>query len=252
MRAVLALLRAEFLRRRAYPLQLLGLTLSPFLIVGPFVFVGAMFPDRAVRTSVAVGTVLWYWLSMLFWGVGFGIREEMEEGVFESIAVTPARLESLLAAKALDVLAGNVYLTACTFALLRWTAGVTVAVPWSRVAPLLVAAAFALSSLAVAYAALVLATRQAAGIGAMTQQALGALSGMTAPVSTLPRAARWASAALPLTYAIRGARTALEGRWPWNEVAVLGVFGTILLVAGLAVFSRAERAVRMAGTLGEY
>ncbi|MFA5890728.1 MAG: ABC transporter permease [Actinomycetota bacterium] len=252
MRAVLALLRAEMLRRRAYPLQILGLTLSPFLVVGPFVFVGTMFPDPKVRTSVAVGTILWYWLSMLFWGVGFGIREEMEEGVFESIAATPARLQSLLAAKALDVLAGNIYLTVCTFALLRWTANVTVAVPWSRIVPVVMAAAFALSALAVAYAALVLATRQASGIGSMTQQALGALSGMTAPVSTLPRAARWASAAVPLTYAIQGARAALEGRWPWSEIAVLAAFGTGMLVVGLAVFAHAERRARTTGTLGEY
>lgn len=79
-RSVLALLWKEMLYRARYPISLLNLAVSPFLIVGPYVMVAKMYgASEEFQVSVAVGLILWYWLSELFWIVGFAFRDEMEE-----------------------------------------------------------------------------------------------------------------------------------------------------------------------------
>ncbi|MBI4729448.1 MAG: ABC transporter permease [Acidobacteria bacterium] len=252
MRAVGALLRKELLQHRAYPLDMVSLALSPFLIIAPFVLVAGVYGDRHLLASVAVGLVLWYWLSMYLWGVGFGVRDEIQQGVLEALAATPARLWAMLAAKALDGALVNLYVTIATLALLRIVAGVAPSGSAAGFALVFGAAGLALSGFSALYAALVLVTRQAATLGSISQQVMGIASGMTAPTSVLPRAVRYLSALLPLTYAIRGARLALRGVVPWADVSLLAGLGAGLWLLSGALLARAERAVRRTGSWGEY
>lgn len=251
MRAFLAFLYKELSYHRVYPLDLISLAISPFFIVAPFVFVAKAYNEN-LQLAVALGLIVWYWLSMFFWGVGYGVRDEMEEGVIESLLATPASIRSLLAAKAIDTLLINLYITVALVVLLWLLAGVPFHLDWAKFFLLFLASNFALASLSFVYAAFVLIARQASFAGNLFQEAVGILSGMTAPVSILPKAIRWLSMLLPLTYAIEGARKVAVGQFPYREMVILFVFGAVLLLLGVLLVQKAERYLRLTGTTGEY
>ncbi len=251
MRSVFSLLYKELSYHRVYPLDLISLAVSPFFIVAPFIFV-AKAHNGDLQLSVALGLIVWYWLSMFFWGVGYGVRDEVEEGVIESLLATPTPIRNLLAAKAIDTLLINLYITIALIVLLWLLAGVPFHLDWVKFFLLFIVSNFALASLSFVYAAFVLVARQASFAGSLFQEAVGILSGMTAPVSILPKAVRWLSMLIPLTYAIEGARKLAVGQFPSREVAVLFVFGTVLLLLGILFVQKAERYLRLTGTTGEY
>lgn len=252
MRGLLALLRKELLYHRLYPWSLVSMAVSPFLIVSPYIFAARIYPSAELHESVAVGLLLWYWLSTFFWSVGFAVRDEIAEGLLESLLVTPTPLWQLLVAKALDNLLVNLYMTAAVLALLRLLAGVALPVLSPGFPAVMLAAALAFAGLATVYAGLVLTFKQASEVGSLTQDAMGILSGMTEPTAVLPGWIRWVSGALPLTYAIRGGRTALTGVFPAADLAVLTAFGLLLLAGGMALFSRAVHRLRVEGGADEY
>ncbi|MFZ5816448.1 MAG: ABC transporter permease [Bacillota bacterium] len=252
MRALIALWTKELLQHRAYPMDLLSLAVSPFLIIAPFLFAAKIYPRADLHATVAVGLILWYWLSTFFWSVGFGLRDEMEEGVLESLLLAPVPLPTLLLAKALDNLLVNLYITGSILLLLRVVAGVTLPIWSGGFALMLLGASLAFSALALLHAALLLLVKQASGLGNITQEAMGVLGGMTAPVTVLPRPVQWVSGALPLTYAIAGARSALDSALPLREFLVLLGFAAAFGALGLLLLDRAERRLRLTGGAGEY
>jgi len=251
MRAVFSLLYKELSYHRVYPLDLISLAISPFFIVAPFVFV-AKAQNENLQLAVALGLIVWYWLSMFFWGVGYGVRDEIEEGIIESLLATPASIRNLLAAKAIDTLLINLYITAALMILLWLLAGIPFHLDWAKFLLLFIVSNFALASLSFVYAAFVLVARQASFAGNLFQEAVGILSGMTAPVSILPKAVRWLSMLIPLTYAIEGARKVAVGQFPYREMAILFVFGVVLLLLGVFFVQKAEGYLRLTGTTGEY
>ncbi len=251
MRAVLSFLYKELTYHRIYPLDLISLAISPFFIVAPFVFVAKAY-DENIQLAAALGLIVWYWLSMFFWGVGYGIRDEVEEGVIESLLATPASIRSLLVAKAIDTLLINSYLTVVLVILLWLLAGVSFYLDWAKFLLLFIVSNVALASLSFVYAAFVLVARQASFAGSLFQEAVGILSGMTAPVSVLPRAVRWLSMLIPLTYAIEGVRKIAIGQFPYHELVILLLFSAVLLSLGILFIQKAERYLRTQGTTGEY
>lgn len=251
MRAVLALLYKELSYHRIYPLGLINLAISPFFIVAPFVFITKAYNEN-LQLAVSLGLIVWYWLSMFFWGVGYGLRDEAEEGVIEYLLATPTPVIIILIAKAIDNLLINLYITIVLIVLLRFLAGVPFCLDWAKFFLLFMISNFALASLSFVYAALVLIARQAIFAGNLFQQAVGILSGMTAPVSILPKAIRWLSMLIPLTHAIEGVRKLASGQFPFREITVLLIFGSVLLLAGILLVRKAERYLRLTGTTGEY
>jgi len=250
-RSVLALLWKEMLYRARYPISLLNLAVSPFLIVGPYVMVAKMYgASEEFQVSVAVGLILWYWLSELFWIVGFAFRDEMEEGVLGILAVVPAGLGCLLAAKFLDALCISSYITAFMIIWFRIFA-VQVATNWAQ-AVVLVCSAVALGAFSVLYAGIVLLAKRASAVGSLTQQALGILSGMTFSVSRLPRVLQLVAGLLPLTYGIRAMRTVTVTHClvsVWADLLKLLLLAAAMLPLGVALLGVAIRRAKVDGTM---
>lgn len=252
MRALWAVLGKELLYYRAYPLDLLNQAISPALLVAPYIVVARMFGfDEGMKDSVAVGLIVWYWLSTLMWEVGFGVREEMEEGVFESVLASPAPLLTVLGAKALATIPENIFITAC---MLGWLLlfGVPLSFPWPTFVGILFLTGLGLVGFMLAQAALVLLLKRADAPGDIIQTALGTLSGMTMPARLLPRPLWAASRAIPLAYGIEAARQALAGRAAGPELALLVALGVAYGVVGWRTLAWAERRMRAAGTAGEF
>lgn len=247
------LFKRELLNWRSYPLGLLNITVSHFLGIAPFLYAAKLFGgDKDFQVFVAVGLILWYWLSTLFWGVGYGVRDDIEEGVLESIAASPTPLQSLLIAKALDSLLQNIYVTVMMLLWLWWLMGVTLEAHWGKFILILALSGLALSGLAMTYAAFVIWVKQAAAIGSIINEALGLLSGMTFPVYILPGGVRLLSSFIPLTYAIQGARKAVLGGSIIPEIIALIIFTVVTLPLGWYLIGLADQRLRQTGTWGEY
>lgn len=252
MRAVLVLFWKELVYLRAYPLNLLNQAVSPALLVAPYILVARMFGfDEGLTDSVAVGLLLWYWLSTLMWEVGFGIREEMEEGVLESLLASPAPMVNLLGAKGLATVVENAYLTACMVGWFRLF-GVRLPLPWPAFVGILVLTGLGLVGFMLVLAGLVLLLKRADAPGDLIQTALGTLSGMTMPARLLPRPLWALSRAIPLAYGIEAARRILVGGALGPELILLVVLGVAYGLLGWRALAWAEGRMRAAGTTGEF
>lgn len=252
MRALLALVWKELLDYRAYPLDLLNLALSPGLLVAPYLVLAKLFgagPD--FQSSVAVGLLLWYWLSTLFWTVGYGIGEEMEEGVLEALLATPAPLLALLGAKAVAGIMVNFYITA---GIVGWlfAFGIPLPLPWPAFVGIMFLTGLGLAGFCMAFAGLVLLVKRAETIGSGMQTLLGMIAGMTAPPQLLPRAVWVISRAIPLAYGIESARRLLRGDALGEQLAWLLLTGASYAIVGWTLLRRAERRMKAAGTTGEF
>lgn len=252
MRSFLALVRKELLDLRAYPLDLLNLLVSPGLLVAPYLVVARVFgADPSLESDVAVGLILWYWLSNLFWSVGHGLMEEMEEGTLESLLITPAPLITVLGAKAVAGMLENAYITA---GIVGWffAFGIEFAPPWPAFVGIMFITGLGVAGFSLAYAGVVLLVKRAENLGSDMQMVLGALSGMTVSPRFFPRPVWVLSRAIPLTYGIEAARRLLRGQPIADQVLWLAATGALYALVGRALLQRAVRRMRAAGTTGEF
>lgn len=250
MRAALAIAWKELLYLRAYPLDLLNYAISPALLVAPYILVARLFgmsPDLV--DSVAIGLLLWSWLSVIMWDIAFGPAEEMEEGVFETVFLSPPSFWAILGGRALSTLVLNAYVTG---AMLGWLAlfGVRLRIPWASLWGILFLTSLGVIGFMLALCGLVLLWKDVRGD--FLQMGLGVLSGMTMPTQLLPRPLWMASRAIPLAYGIEAARRLLEGA-PWSGTvpAILGL-GWIYALLGWYGLTRAIRRMRVLGTTEEF
>jgi ABC-2 type transport system permease protein len=210
---------------------------------------------QQTQLYLLVGSVLWGYLSLVFFEVAFAIGWERWEGTIEYTFMAPVRrLTHLL----------GVCLFAVLYGLLR-TALVVVAVALSF--------HLDLSKANVGGAALVLAvsTIPVVGLGILTstlpllspekgeqmtvavQGVLLLISGVYYPVSVLPAPLRVAGALSPLTYTLSGMREALlTNAGPVQLLPTLGLLllmGAVLIPGGYWVFNRAEARAKRLGLL---
>lgn len=252
MRGFLSLVRKELLDYRAYPLDLVNLALSPGRLVAPYLVVAKLFgAGPEFQSQVAVGLLLWYWLSTLFWEVGHGIGDEMEEGVLEQLLVTPTPLIAVLGAKAVGGIVANAYITAGIVGWL-YAFGTPLPLPWPAFVGVMLLTGLGLGGFCMAYAGLVLLVKRAENLGAGMQTVLGVLAGMTVPPQALPRAVWVLSRVIPLAYGIEAARRLLRGDVVGGELMWLVLAGGAYALAGWALLRRAERRMKAAGTTGEF
>jgi ABC-2 type transport system permease protein len=202
-----------------------------------------------------VGSLLWSYLSMMFFDVSFAIAWERWEGTIEYTFMAPVRRATHL-------------LGICSFAIVY---------SMLRSVVILVAIALAfhldLSHADIGSALLVLAaaTFPVLGLGIFTsvlpllspekgeqmavavQGVLLLVSGVYYPISVLPAVFRVMGEASPLTYTLTGIRSALLDHTGagalLGTVLLLLAMGAVLVPCGILVFARAERRAKRLGLL---
>jgi len=251
MRAVWALIKKELLYLRAYPLDFLNYAISPALIVAPYILFAKLFGfSDELLDSVAVGLLLWYWLSTLLGGLAFGLEEEMEEGVLETILTHPVSVFHILLAKAAMVALENVYITGT---MLGWFFffGLSLRLPWPKFWGIVLLSGFGVAGFMLALAAAALIYKKPFILYDLVQWGLGALSGVTRPSRDLPHSLWLLSRAIPLSYGIEAARAAIVGR-PAEGIPILLSLGLLYFLLGRALLAAAERRMKATGTTGEF
>ena len=266
-RAALAIARKDWLHFLRYPLNAVFRVVQPLIWLTPIYFLGRAFATAGGNTGFAaytgvedymsfalLGTVLSNYISAVFWGMGYSLKNEMNTGVLETNWLAPVPRALFLVGQTLASLAittvTNAVLLAIAWALFGFRVTGNLLGALGAVLPMLLA----LYGFGFAFAAVVLLMREANTLVDVSDYLVSMLSGSMFPVQALPWFLLPLSLALPLTYgydAVRGfllgARTIIPIGY---ELALLVAFMGLMVPLGYAVFRRIERRCRTLGTLG--
>ena len=266
-RAALAIARKDWLHFLRYPLNAVFRVVQPLVWLTPIYFLGQAFATAGGNTGFAaytgvedymsfalLGTVLSNYISAVFWGMGYSLKNEMNSGVLETNWLAPVPRPLFLVGQTLASLAittvTNAVLLAIAWALFGFRVTGNLLGALGAVLPMLLA----LYGFGFAFAAVVLLMRDANTLVDVSDYLVSMLSGSMFPVQALPWFLLPLSLALPLTYgydAVRGfllgARTIIPIGY---ELALLVAFMGLMVPLGYAVFRRIERRCRTLGTLG--
>ncbi len=270
LRAALAVARKDFLWLLRYPLFLFAWIVLPLyqVLIPSFLFGATFLVDgKAVglRASIGsddlgaflfLGSIIGGLIAQAFWGVAFGLRNEMDAGTLEAIWLTPTARETFVVGRMLSafvVLLGSQALL-LSIGSLFFGAHLTAAL--LSALPALALAAIALAGISLALAGLVLVVKEATFFLDTTNFLFAVASGTSFPITALPGVAQIASLLLPTTYAAdllryhaMGARPLFD---PVLSYAALAASAVLLIPLGRWAFTRADRHVRVRGTLGQH
>jgi ABC-2 type transport system permease protein len=202
-----------------------------------------------------VGSLLWSYLSSVFFDVSFAISWERWEGTIEYTFMAPVRRVTHLL---------GICLFAIVYGLGRSAVVLAFAVPLFNLdlsqsdlvagASVLAAATLPLVGIGILAAVLPLLSPEKGDQMAMAIQGfLLLVSGVYYPLTVLPWPLQVAGYLSPLTYTLSGIRDALlQGRHLPDLLPVIGLLlamGVVLIPGGLAVFAWAERRAKHLGLL---
>jgi len=127
---------------------------------------------------------------------------------------------------------------------------------WGWALLFLLISIIAFSSIGIISAAFIMMFKRGDPLATVLNTASFLFSGVYYPVEVLPGWLQWVSAALPMTWALRGLRAAISptpgGGNLLTEALILILFSAVLWPVSLAVFSMAVKKSRKDGTLGKF
>jgi len=267
--ALLAIARGDWRRYWRYPLNAVAQVFQPVIWLTPVFFMGQAFSANGAAEGFAaytgttdymsfilIGTALNNFITAVFWGMGYALKNDMDTGVLESNWLAPIPRPLLLVGKTLS----SLLLTAITSASMLVVAGLLFGFRTSGSALAAAAAAIpmliGLYGFGFAFAALVLVLREANSLVDVSSFLVMLFSGANFPVTVLPRWLLPIALIMPLTYGfdvVRGFLLKTRTLLPIPQEIGLLVFFMFLMVAlGLWVFRILERRVRVKGTLGQH
>ncbi len=252
-----------------YPLNAVGSIFQPLIWLAPVFFLGKAFSHNGEAIGFAgfsgssdymsfmiLGAAISNFISAVFWGMGYAIKNDMDTGVMESNWMMPIPRLLLLIGRTLNSLLittitslGMLVVASLIFGFHPtgnvWAALLTVL-------PMLLG----LYGFGFGFAALVMIVREANTMVDMGQFLVDLFSGSSFPVKSLPGWLLPVSLSIPLTYgydAIRGILLHNTTLLPIKlEILLLLVFMVIMIAGGVLAFRALEKKVRSRGTLGQY
>ena len=269
LRALYAVAAKDWRQYWRYPLNAVSSVLQPLVWLTPMYFMGLAFSVNGQALGFAgytgttdyisfilIGTVLSNFISAVFWGMGYALKNDMDSGVLESNWLAPISRPVLLMGHTLT----NLIVTTITSIVMLvigallfgfQTGGSTLAALVIAIPMLL-----GLYGFGFMFAGVVMVMREANTLTDVGSFLVQIFSGANFPVTVLPRWLLPIALALPLTYgfdAVRGILLNTNTLLPiMLEYAVMLVFMLAMIAIGLLAFRRLERYVRQRGTLGMY
>ncbi len=266
-RALCAVAAKDWRQYWRYPLNAVSQVLQPIVWLTPVYFMGLAFSVNGKALGFAgytgttdyisfilIGTALSNFISAVFWGMGYALKNDMDSGVLESNWLAPISRPVLLIGHTITNLTVT---TVTSIAMLIigsllfgfQTTGNTLAAIVIALPMLL-----GLYGFGFMFAAVVMVMREANTLTDVGSFLVQIFSGANFPVTVLPRWLLPIALALPLAYgfdAIRGVLLNTTTLLPiMLEYIIMLVFMVAMIAIGLLAFRRLERYVRRRGTLG--
>lgn len=204
---------------------------------------------------VVIGAILSSYVSAVFWGIGYSLKNQMDTGVLESNWLTPIpRITHLIGQTLFNLVVTTfntlgigliIYLFfGYEFNLHKGIQALVTAIPML----------IALYGFGFAFAALVMLMRDANTLVDTGNFIISLLSGARAPIMVFPRILMVLSMSIPLTYgydSIRGLLLGTKTILPIHlEQMILVIFMVVMVILGGIVFKWLERRCRRLGTIG--
>ncbi len=269
LRALYAVAAKDWRQYWRYPLNAVSSVLQPVVWLTPVYFMGLAFSVNGQALGFAgysgttdyisfilIGTALSNFISAVFWGMGYALKNDMNSGVLESNWLAPISRPVLLIGHtltnlAVTTIASIAMLVIGTLLFGFQTSGSTLAAIAVAIPMLL-----GLYGFGFLFAAVVMVMREANTLTDVGSFLVQIFSGADFPVTVLPKWLLPIALALPLTYgfdAVRGILLNTNTLLPIiMEYVVMLVFMVVMIAIGLLAFRRLERYVRQRGTLGMY
>lgn len=194
--------------------------------------------------------------TVAFWVMAMTLRQEMDMGTLEPSWLTPTRRETIVLGRGLLSLALLIVVQAALFAIGIAFFGLRLRPEALWALPAMAVALVGMAGVGYLVAAAVLVLKEANFLVDTTQFLFSMLSGIAFPITFLPAAAQAVAVVLPTTWAAEilryhalGARTVAD---PALEYAALVVTSAALVPLGLWAFGRADRHIRVHGTVGQH
>jgi ABC-2 type transport system permease protein len=271
LRALLAVIRREWVIFTRYPSWVIALFIWPLIFPMMYIFTAralagpdgsglAVFMKMTGASDfigyIVIGSTVWMWQNVVLWDVGFALRNEQMRGTLESNWLSPTwRFSYLLGHSGPQLVSMMMFfsITALEFGLMfhvRLNGSV-----W-MILLMVLAAIPSIYGLGFAFASLVITVKEANAFVFLIRGLVMIFCGITFPISLLPgwmqSIARW----LPQSYLIHGMRAAAFSNAGIRELAPdlipLLLFGAFWLVVGYFMFLWMERRARMTGAIGQY
>ncbi len=267
LRALYAVAAKDWRQYWRYPLNAVSSVLQPLVWLTPVYFMGLAFSVNGKALGFAgysgttdyvsfilIGTALSNFISAVFWGMGYALKNDMDSGVLESNWLSPIPRPILLIGHTVT------NLTVTTIASIAMLLIGSLLFGFQTTGNTLAAIAIAIPMLLGLYgfgfmfAAVVMVMREANTLTDVGSFLVQIFSGADFPVTVLPKWLLPIALALPLTYgfdAVRGILLNTNTLLPiFLEYVVMLVFMGAMIAIGLLAFRRLERYVRQRGTLG--
>ncbi|NMP21722.1 ABC transporter permease [Sulfobacillus sp. DSM 109850] len=221
--------------------------------------IGFTMPAGAERNRMvvylAIGALLWNFLSILFQEVSNSVQWERWEGTIEYSFMAPIRrLTYLLGVCAWAVLYGMVRTLVVLIGVAFFFHVSLKGADLPGAALILAVSSVPFIGLGLIAAVLpLLSTERGAQATQVIQGVLLLVSGVYYPVSVLPHWIRWASVLSPATYTLTAVRRAVLSGAPIHDLIGVSVgllaSGVVLIPLGLGIFMMAERHAMRVGSL---
>lgn len=249
MKDIMYLVKKDWLIRKKYKFVWINMALTPFFMIGPYIFTSKLFGKIDFSESILIGTLLWYWLNQYFWGVGDGFGEERSEGTLISIIISPVSSLKFLFSKGIDTFLTNIYITLFTFIFFAFS-GISIKFSlWIFV--LLFISGIYITFFSIFFAALALWKKKIGSINYTLQYFIGILSGMTSPVNYYPTYIKAISYIIPLTYLISIGRNIVQNGNIDNKsiymLLILTIISFLYLIIGIIMLKKVENYTREKG-----
>jgi len=227
-----------------------------FSIDGEAVGFAAYSGSSDYMSFIILGMALSSFVTTVFWGMGYAMKNDMDAGVLESNWLSPTPRILLLVGRTFT----SMFTTTITSLAILLVAALLFGFQptGNALAAILVSIPMLLGlyGFGFAFASLVLILREANMLVDMSSFLVQLLSGSTFPVAALPRWLLPLALALPVTYGFDAARGFLlktKTILPMStEIIILLVTMVIMIILGSLAFRALERRVRMLGTLGQH
>ncbi|CAG0933047.1 Daunorubicin/doxorubicin resistance ABC transporter permease protein DrrB [Thermoflexales bacterium] len=267
LRAIYAVTAKDWRQYWRYPLNAVSHILQPLVWLTPVYFMGLAFSVNGKALGFAgytgstdyisfilIGTVLSNFISAVFWGMGYALKNDMDSGVLESNWLAPISRPVLLVGHTITNLivttATSIVMLIIGAILFGFQANGNTLAAIAVTIPMLLG----LYGFGFMFAAIVMVMREANTLTDVGSFLIQIFSGANFPVTVLPKWLLPVALALPLTYgfdAVRGLLLSTNTLLPIIlEYIVMLIFMVVMITIGLLAFRRLERYVRQRGTLG--
>lgn len=260
---IAALIRRDYLITRSYRLPFMLDAFYGMLELTVYFFISRTFhgfvPGKlqgapSYFAFAAVGIAVGVVVAAAASGVARRLREEQLTGTLEALVAQPVTTMQLclgLAGFPLLFAVGRaaVYLAVAGI----WMDLDVSRTSWPGLVLLLLVAGTSLSVLGILSGAIVLVLKRGEVLSGMLLFGMTVLCGSVFPISALPGWLEPVGRVLPLRFAFDGVRAALFRGEGWaSDFVVLFLFSIVGLPVAIALFGRALRIGRRAGSLGQY